>query len=677
MDANQRSYEAPRHRMVTARISPAVELARWMFERQGVPYAEQPHAPMLHAIFTLAAGGGVEIPVVTCAEGVWKGGPPTVAELAGKSPPDARIFSGDPAVAADEHQVVAFLFGHLLKQVRRLVYHRLLPYKAVIAPCVVEGTPLWERAFVYGLYGIWRRMMAAGLDFSPALIAQAPIDIEAAFVEVERRLADGRQFLGGEAPGSLDIVFSALTGPVIFPDEYCARLPKLAELPPDFRSYVEYMRERRGGRLVLEVYSQARGLPQPRLPLGKTSAPAPSARVLRFGANLLRRVSPNLSFASVRFVATWDGVREALANDVELRIGPVNAQRIEEVSGAFILGLDRSERELRERKALFAAFAAVDMARARAIIASESQGLLDAAAAGLGRIDVVNGYARLVAARSAVALFGIHGPSEPDLLRVTRAVFAHTFLNISNDATIRETAIAAGVELAAWIDADIARRRADGSAGPADLLGELMVQAPQSGFTDDDIRRNLAGMLVGAIDTTATAVANIVAEIGNDPSVARNMAADVGDPERLAGWCWELLRRHPHNPLLLRKTAVDTAIAGKAVAADTTIVALTLAAMNDPAAFPDPDRVDPGRPPDRYLHLGAGLHQCAGRAVNAFQIPMMVGALMQRRPTRFGALRMRGAFPDRLVVGIVPVVSAGIDPAGVDPVRVDPAWGVR
>ncbi len=477
MDGNLRACEAPRHRMVTARISPTVELARWLFERQGVPYAEQPHAPMLHAIFTQLAGGGVEIPVVTCAEGVWKGGPATVAELANKSPPDAQMFSGDPAAAADERQLVAFLFAHLLKQVRRLVYHRLLPDKRLVRPGA-KGGGMGNGAFAYGLYGVWRQMMAAGLDFSPALVAQAPRDIEAAFVEVERRLADGRRFLGGGAPGTLDIVFSALSGPVILPAEYGSRLPKLADLPPDFRTYVEHMRQRRGGRLALEVYSMVRGAPQPQVPLGKTNAPLPSARVLRFGANLLRRVCPDLSVGSLRLVATWDGVREALADDVVLRIGPVNAQRIEEVSGAFILGLDRSERELRERRALFAAFAAVDMARARAIIATESGSLLDAAAAGLGRIDIVNGYARLVAARSAVALFGIPGPTEPDLIRVIRAVFAHTFLNISNDATIRTTAIAAGVELAAWIDTEIARRRAAGSAvSPADLLGELMARS--------------------------------------------------------------------------------------------------------------------------------------------------------------------------------------------------------
>lgn len=41
--------ERPRHTIVSARISPSVELARWLFERYRIPYHEQPHAPGLHA----------------------------------------------------------------------------------------------------------------------------------------------------------------------------------------------------------------------------------------------------------------------------------------------------------------------------------------------------------------------------------------------------------------------------------------------------------------------------------------------------------------------------------------------------------------------------------------------------------------------------------------------------
>ena len=50
------------------------------------------------------------------------------------------------------------------------------------------------------------------------------------------------------------------------------------------------------------------------------------------------------------------------------------------------------------------------------------------------------------------------------------------------------------------------------------------------------------------------------------------------------------------------------------------------------------------------LHLGAGLHPCAGRAVNAFQIPLLVRALVRRGIKSVGPVQWAGPFPDHLEV---------------------------
>jgi cytochrome P450 len=165
---------------------------------------------------------------------------------------------------------------------------------------------------------------------------------------------------------------------------------------------------------------------------------------------------------------------------------------------------------------------------------------------------------------------------------------------------------------------------------------------------DDGVRRTLGGMLVGSIDTTASSVAKIVSMIGRDADLAAAFAADADDDTRLAGWCSEALRRWPHNPILLRQAATDTELAGTEIRAGDRIVAWTQAAMLDASAFPDPAQLRPDRPASAYLHFGAGLHPCAGRAVNAFQIPMLVGALVRRGIKSVGRVQWAGPFPDQL-----------------------------
>jgi cytochrome P450 len=72
--------------------------------------------------------------------------------------------------------------------------------------------------------------------------------------------------------------------------------------------------------------------------------------------------------------------------------------------------------------------------------------------------------------------------------------------------------------------------------------------------------------------------------------------------------------------------------------------------MFDPTTFPDPDTPRPDRPVDDYLHLGGGQHPCAGRGINAWQIPMLVAGLLHCRPTSLGPMTWAGPFPALLPV---------------------------
>ena len=358
----------------------------------------------------------------------------------------------------------------------------------------------------------------------------------------------------------------------------------------------------------------------------------------------VRLLGKPLRLGKTVIVARHRDVDEVLRRDLDFRIAPVNAERIDAVNDPYVLGMDRSDQLTVERRALYSALAAVDIGAIMERSAGDADRLLDAA--GEGPIDVVSGYARIVAGATAKRLFGIAGSDEATFLEVARAIFAHTFLNLGGDKVIEARALKAATLMRAWFETEIARRRAAKITG-SDFMGALMRQ-PQ--LTDDGVRRTLGGMLVGSIDTTASSVAKIVATLARDSELRAAARHDADDPVLTLGWCREALRRWPHNPLVLRKTVTDTTLNGVAIPAGSQVFAWTQAAMLDAEAFPDPQQMRPDRPAGGYLHFGGGLHPCAGRAINDVQIPMLVSKLLTRGMAKVGRIRWAGPFPDHLPV---------------------------
>jgi cytochrome P450 len=373
--------------------------------------------------------------------------------------------------------------------------------------------------------------------------------------------------------------------------------------------------------------------------LSEQRLPALAARLGAYVANVFGPVR----LGNKVIVARHSDVREVLARDLDFRIAPVNEVRIDAVNGPFVLGMDRSAQLVRERGALYEALSAIDLKPIRDAVAREA--VRRVAAAGQ-TIDAVSEYARPIAAQTARSLFGIAGSDERTFMDVARAVFAHIFLNLSGDKVVADRALRAAILMRAWFKEEIENRRASGQLG-TDMMGALL---SRGALDDDGVRRTLGGMLVGSIDTTASSVAKIVAVIGRDKRLATRVAADVDDEARLAGWCREALRRWPHNPIVLREAVAPTRLGDRDIQAKDQVIAWTQAAMLDSSVFPDPQELRPDRPVAAYLHFGGGLHPCAGRVVNAFQIPLLVGAIVKRGIKSVGQVKWAGPFPDHLAV---------------------------
>ena len=112
----------------------------------------------------------------------------------------------------------------------------------------------------------------------------------------------------------------------------------------------------------------------------------------------------------------------------------------------------------------------------------------------------------------------------------------------------------------------------------------------------------------------------------------------------------ELLRFESSNQLGNRVTARPVELGGVAMPANTFVTIGIGAANRDPAEFPDPDRLDIARVPNRHLAFGSGAHVCAGLNVARLEGRIAIGRFLASfpayrlsgEPVRGGRARFRG-----------------------------------
>lgn len=381
----------------------------------------------------------------------------------------------------------------------------------------------------------------------------------------------------------------------------------------------------------------------------------------------LRQFAPVLVLGKIAVVSRHRECAEVFERDEDFTISELNAPVMDRVNGPFILGMDRGPQYDRENGILERCVDPGDLDRIRELVRTTATGLIDAARPD-GRIDVVNGLARVTAARVVSDYFGIPGPDQATLMRWMRTIFYETFMNVTRDPGVQKAGEASGAEFHAYVHQLIAERRSqlageDGSA-PDDFFTRLvrLASEPETHLSDEGIIRNIGGVVVGALDTTSKATTHSVYELLTRPDALEGArrAARAGGGEAVTPYVLEALRFNPLNPALARKAARDTVIAGgtrrEHRVPEGCIVYLAIgSAMFDADVFEQPDRFRTDRPASAYMHFGQGMHICFGEHVNVVQMPEVVAALLQLDGLRLapgpeGRILYAGPFPDRLVV---------------------------
>lgn len=154
-----------------------------------------------------------------------------------------------------------------------------------------------------------------------------------------------------------------------------------------------------------------------------------------------------------------------------------------------------------------------------------------------------------------------------------------------------------------------------------DVLSRLIrVDADGDRLTDAELRDQLVTLLLAGHETTSTALAWALQEVGNDEhqlSLARE-AARTGDDDYLEAVLKESMRLHPVIPMVVRVLQEPARVGGVDLPAGTTVAASILLAHSSPENHPDPTAFRPDRftgsapPPNTWLPFGGGVRRCIG-----------------------------------------------------------------
>ncbi|MEU6763879.1 cytochrome P450 [Streptomyces sp. NPDC046853] len=284
----------------------------------------------------------------------------------------------------------------------------------------------------------------------------------------------------------------------------------------------------------------------------------------------------------------------------------------------------------RLRKLVTGAFTTGAVRELRPFIARVTDDLLQQWPAG-ERFDLVAGLAVPLPVIVICELLGVPQTDRSDVRRWSAELFA---------AGEPDVIDAASHALADYMMGLIAAKRQN----PGSTLLDRLISARDGDdhLSEDELVSLAVLLLVAGHETTTNALGNAVLALLQHPAELERLRED---PDAVASALDELLRfDSPVSTATFRFTTRAITLGGTDIPAGAPVMVALGAANRDPARFPAPHLLDPGRDAAAHLSFGHGIHRCVGAPLARAELEIALRAVL----TRFPGIRL-AVPPEQLI----------------------------
>lgn len=252
-------------------------------------------------------------------------------------------------------------------------------------------------------------------------------------------------------------------------------------------------------------------------------------------------------------------------------------------------------------------------------------GLLDAAAP-CGEMDLVRDFAYPLPATVIAELLGAPPDAQDDFKDWSDGILAFQGIGRATPELLARSQRDL-LAMRAFLTDLLAERRVT----PREDLLSRLVAAETEGqkLSEAELLTTCVTLLTAGHETTTNLIANGLLTLLRHPEQCQRLREE---PELMATAVEEMLRFESPLQRNPRRVGADIELRGKHLRQGEFLFQVLGAANRDPEQFPDPDRFDIARQPNRHVAFGYGIHFCLGAPLARLEASIAIGTLLRRFP---------------------------------------------